>query len=673
MNRATRVVLLVATVAWPIHAQTPTPQPTFRSGIDVVQLDVSVLDKQRLPVQGLTASDFTVLEDGKPRPIVGFVPVNLPVAPTRAPAAAWVRDVAPDVTTNDVPREGRLVVIMFDWSIRFLDQQLARRIATAAVDQLAPGDLAAVVFTNAFGNAGAPQNFTADHGRLLAAINQPFALALHNAAVGPGHDPRNGNYVMIDDPEGYESGDCLCRVCVAETIAHVADAVRNVPERRKILLFIGTYFRSYEGLQGPISRPPPGPPAAVTGIVRPTPQQMNCSAYLKDAREKMLHATSLANLTIHTLDPVGFETMLNSPMGGSATGIQERQGDLRVLADLAGGRTIMNTETPEASIPALFAESGSYYLLAFQPSDPRGKGKLHSVEVKVQRPGVMVRTRSGYYSGDKDTTERTPLTVSAGTAEALRGVLPRGELPLGVSVAPFAASRSGEAGVAIVLSVRQPVMANRNDRSAPVKVIVAAFDRNGRPVRSETQTLDIRSPAQSTGSTSYEVLSRLSLPPGRYEVRAGVEIGARRGSVFTFVNVPDFTQPALSLSGVVLAAAAATVSAPRDAFADLMPIVPTAQRVFSRTDRVAGFVRVYQRAARPPQPVTITTRVTDVDDHVVWTSAETLAAGAFGETRAADYRLQLPLDRLNAGDYLLTVEASQPSLTASRALRFTVQ
>src|SRR4029077_13206601 len=114
---------------------------------------------------GLTASDFTVLEDGKPRPLVGFVPVNLPVAPTRAPAAAWVRDVAPDVTTNDVPREGRLVVIMFDWSIRFLDQQLARRIATAAVDQLAPGDLAAVVFTNAFGNAGAPQNFTADHGR----------------------------------------------------------------------------------------------------------------------------------------------------------------------------------------------------------------------------------------------------------------------------------------------------------------------------------------------------------------------------------------------------------------------------------------------------------------------------------------------------------------------------
>ena len=64
------------------------------------------------------------------------------------------------------------MVIMFDWSIRFIDQQLARRIARAAVDQLGPADRAAVVFTSAFPHGGAPQNFTADRARLLAAINQ---------------------------------------------------------------------------------------------------------------------------------------------------------------------------------------------------------------------------------------------------------------------------------------------------------------------------------------------------------------------------------------------------------------------------------------------------------------------------------------------------------------------
>src|SRR5204863_10104106 len=209
--------------------------PPFQSGVDVVQVDVTVLDKDRRPVRGLTQADFTVLENGKPRPIVAFVPVELGERDASPASATWMRDVPRDVTTNALRPEGRLVVIMFDWSIRFEDQELARRIARAAVDALGPDDLAAIIFSTSFSNGGAPQNFTNDRARLLRIINGPFALALHNPPVGPFHDPRNKNTVMIDDPEGYESGDCLCRVCVPETIAKIADAVRDVRGRRKTL------------------------------------------------------------------------------------------------------------------------------------------------------------------------------------------------------------------------------------------------------------------------------------------------------------------------------------------------------------------------------------------------------------------------------------------------------
>ena len=34
------------------------PQGTFKSGIDVVQLDVSVFEKDRRPIRGLTPGDF---------------------------------------------------------------------------------------------------------------------------------------------------------------------------------------------------------------------------------------------------------------------------------------------------------------------------------------------------------------------------------------------------------------------------------------------------------------------------------------------------------------------------------------------------------------------------------------------------------------------------------------
>jgi VWFA-related protein len=649
-------------------------QPTFRGGLDVVQVDVSVLDKKRVPVRDLTAADFTVLEDGKPRPIVAFLPVTVAEPSHNDGAAAWVRDVPPDVTTNDVRREGRLVVIVFDWSIRAEDQVLARRIATAAVDELGPDDLAAVVFTSAFANSGTPQNFTADRARLLAAINRPFALALHNPPVGPGHDPRNTNEVMLDDPEGYESGDCLCRACVPEAITRVANAVRDVAERRKTLLFIGTYFRSYEALQGPVSRPKPGPPAVVTGIVRPSQFTMNCSSYLKDARQKMVRAASLANLTIHTLDPVGIETGLNSPLGGSFVAIQERQADLKVPADLTGGRTVMNTEKPEAAVPTLFAETASYYLLAFAPADPKANGKFHSIEVKVQRPDAIVRTRSGYYAGDTRAPAAGQTIISPDTAEAIQGVLPRKDVPLSVAVAPLAMSGTTESGVAVVLGVRQPPASNSQNQNAPVKVLVAAFDRNGRSVQSESKTVGITWRPDKSGFMAYEILSRLPLKAGRYEVRVALDAGPnQRGSVFTFVDVPDFSQYPLSLSGIVLGVSPALLSAPKDAFANLLPVVPTATRRFERTDRVTVFARVYQGAKRAAQPTNVTLRVTDVNDRIVVDDLATLSADAFARTRGADYQFGVPLDRLERGEYLLTIDAAQGSLNARRGVRFSVQ
>src|SRR5215210_8536488 len=75
----------------------PPPQPTFQSGVDIVQVDVSVLDRDRRPVRGLTAADFTVLEDGKPRPITVFNPIEIEEHPARVDGVApWVRDVPAD-------------------------------------------------------------------------------------------------------------------------------------------------------------------------------------------------------------------------------------------------------------------------------------------------------------------------------------------------------------------------------------------------------------------------------------------------------------------------------------------------------------------------------------------------------------------------------------------------
>jgi hypothetical protein len=192
---------------------------------------------------------------------------------------------------------------------------------------------------------------------------------------------------------------------------------------------------------------------------------MDCSGRLRAAREKMVKATELANLTIHTLDPVGLETIGNSPMGGSAVAIRERQDDLKVLADLTGGRSVISSATPEQALPSLFAESNAYYLLAFAPAETSASGKFHSIEVKVNRPGVAVRTRSGYYAGETTQVTGKSGLIAPDDAAPLQGVLPRRDVPLGVSVAPFAIPGRQEAAVAAVLNVTQTANAGQPRRS----------------------------------------------------------------------------------------------------------------------------------------------------------------------------------------------------------------
>ena len=51
------------------QTQTPTQQPVFRSGVDLVTVDVLVVDKDGRPIPELKAEDFTVAVDGKPRRI----------------------------------------------------------------------------------------------------------------------------------------------------------------------------------------------------------------------------------------------------------------------------------------------------------------------------------------------------------------------------------------------------------------------------------------------------------------------------------------------------------------------------------------------------------------------------------------------------------------------------
>lgn len=84
MRRHLELLVALASAAVITAAQ---ERPVFRTGVEVIQLDVSVLDKDRRPVRGLTAHDFTIFEDGKPQKVLAFNAIDIPDLP---PAPATV-------------------------------------------------------------------------------------------------------------------------------------------------------------------------------------------------------------------------------------------------------------------------------------------------------------------------------------------------------------------------------------------------------------------------------------------------------------------------------------------------------------------------------------------------------------------------------------------------------
>ena len=171
----------------------------------------------------------------------------------------------------------------------------------------------------------------------------------------------------------------------------------------------------------------------------------------------------------------------------------------------------------------------------------------------MRRPDTTVQARRGYYApGGK---VKPPPPGAAGAApslvDALASFWPRTAVPMSHGGrAVRAPTTPTGAATAIVLHVRQDEMGVIGN----VEVLTGAFDPFGRSANFQRQTVSVSPRLNAEGEFEYEVLSRLSMKPGRYEIRAALEDASRlrTGSVYTYVDVPDFAKDPLSLSGLVV-------------------------------------------------------------------------------------------------------------------------
>ena len=480
-------LLAVIAMRPPIQAlqDTSSAPAQFRSGVDLVRIDIAALDGKRQPVLGLTAGDFVLRLDGtgrahsRVRGRRGAPPPAVPMV--RAP---WTREVAPDVQTNTGPEDGRLVVIFFDRTIPPGPVLVtAKKIAASVVSELGPHDLAALTSTR----GSAAQNFTADKALLLDAISRTIAGAAPGeleASASAMVLPASANAIFA----AHEA--CYCNACVLEQLQAVADSLRNV-SRRKVLIFIGSALT----MDARDSGAPGG----------------ECEWPLKNARTKLLAALDRSHLVVNSFDPSGLATggvgQAGSPLRagqmaarGAANPSAALQGQLRVLPDRTGGRTVVNTNMPQGLVPNVLSESAAYYVIGFDaPSKPV------NIDLRSNRRGVTVRTQRVYdpappasmVAPDPESTSGESETEPV--ARALSGTLPARGISLSASVLPMTLPGSDTSGVLVItdLAAGTGPRSSVSEALPPrLEMIVSAFDQRARPQREDRFSLEI--PAASS-------------------------------------------------------------------------------------------------------------------------------------------------------------------------------
>jgi len=681
MKQRLTVALLVAALGALAAAQQPAPQPstpqpstpqpppdqppvTFRVEVNYVEVDAFVTDAQGRPVTDLTEADFELLEDGKPQKISTFALVNIPIERPERPLFAG-KPIEPDVQTNE-HLEGRIyLMVLDDIHTDFTRTPRVKAAARRFIEQnFGVNDLAAVVFT---GRADASQDFTNNPRLLIEAIDKFTGRKLRSATIqrieNARSNPETGNLEPGDD---IDQMDRAFRArSVMNNIRKLAEFMAGVRGRRKAMLLIG------EGIDYNIFE--------ATGVLGAT-----ASSVLLDTQDAIASATR-GNVSIYAIDPRGLtagdeDLITQSSTVGDADGralqaeLRLSQDSLRVLATSTGGFAAINRNDLNDAFDRIVAENSSYYMFGYYSTNERRDGRFRKIEVRVKRPGLQVRNRSGYFGprGRRPSTPTPSNKLSPALSEAIGSPLPVNGLPLKVFAAPYKGTPP-EAAVAYVAEVDVNALEfieKDGTFTETLEFVNTATDSKGKVFPGDRQLINLSLRPDTLArakNRGFRLVNQVSLPPGRYQLRvAAASRGGRTGSVLYDLEVPDFAKQKFTMSGVAVtsrAAAEAPTAKPKDPLADYLPGPPTAAREFTRDDTIAIFTEFYENnPGAPPHTLEFKAELLAEGGRVVRSVTEERSSTELqGKAGGYGFAARLPLDDVEPGLYVLHVEGQPRS------------
>src|SRR6201996_491905 len=643
---------------------------TLKVNSDLVLTNVVVRDKKTgAVVRGLKASDFQVLENGKPQSIISFdfqsvdqaAPLNEATINGKSPNTI-MGSMNRNVTSEQL-RNHRLIVMFFDiTSMQPEDLDRAQEAARNYVNkQMQPADLVAVVSLDQ--SLSLDQDFTANKQQLLNAVNKysgTQGAGFQSGATSTTNQVEDTTAFTPDEQE-YNDVNTDRELFAFEDIAH---SLAYINEKKSLLYFSGGIQR--DGIENQASLH-----AAINASVR-------------------------ANLSIYSVDTRGLEAI--SPLGDASTGSLRGTGGYNgaalqnnldsnfntqeVMATLSsdtGGKAFFDSNDFSPAFQRIQQDTSAYYVIGFRSTDSAKDGRYRRLSIKINRPNVKLEYRPGYYApadykhANRDERERQ-------LQEQLATDLPATDVEVYLQAYYFRSDAgNGQprfyVPVSLIVPSSQIPFVKGGDRSkATIDIIGQLKNTAGQDMAEIRQTVKLSiDDSQQLSRKNIQYTTGFTLPLGKYHLKFVVRENesGRMGSFETDINLPDLKKLPLKLSSVVLSSQRSPAGK-KDGDNPLTnegyTWVPNVAHVFRTDQHMYLLYEVYDPASAPakgatPAPETVKPGVK------VLTSIEFLQ----GTTKvfetplveantvnvpgrdAVAFAFDIPLDRLHAGLYICQV------------------
>jgi VWFA-related protein len=653
----------------PLAAQ----QPTFRSGTRLVVQTVTVRDGDGKPIEGLTAKDFVVTEDGDPQeiafveyqrieseaqpappdPAVNQQPPDSPPAPAPAPIAGSGLGRSPSEAARY--RDRRLLILYFDQTA--LPPADLMRAFTAARSYLAaqmrPSDLVAVMSFEG-GAVRLRQEFTDDRAKLNEILIRLIA----------GDDLDGDGIPDTTDDIGTAFGQDDAEFSILNTdrqlsaLQTAVGMLRPFPEQKSLV-----YFASGLRLNGVDNQAQLR--ATINAAIR-----ANVSIFPVDARG-LVASAPLGDAS--RASPGGLGMFTGRLAENMMTGFQRSQDTLYGLAKDTGGRALFDYNDLSLGIAQAAEAISSYYIIGYYSTHTALDGKFRRVRVALAGGRSAELTyRQGYFA-DKEFAKFTAADRERQLEEAFMLENPITDITIAMEVNYFQLNRAEYfVPVAVKIPGSELALARRGGASRTVIDFLGEVkDEYGVTMQNVRDRLDIRLSDQTAAELAKRPIqyeTGFTLLPGRYALKI-LARDAETGRIGTFLA--SFTVPNLNREEQRVPTSSVVLSSQRLPVGEALysvrqkvdstaasplvyngeRLVPSVTRVFSRERDLHVFLQAYQRAATTTQPLVAYVTFYRAGLKVFETRPLAVTDGLDPRTKAVPLRFTLPLETVEPGQY----------------------